>query len=108
VAATVIQTGRGDYTLSILQVEGGADRLSVTLILERADGIERVAFLCSVPSSLVPPEAESDASALLPGIARWLTCEFEQIREAALKSVRSDHRLLEVAFDPSAAGPLGS
>lgn len=107
-AVTVIQTGRGDYTLSILRVERCTDRLSVTLIFERADGIERVAFLCSVAASLVPPEAQRDASVLLPGIAQWLTREFEQIREAALKSVRSDHRLLEVPFDPSAPGPFGT
>jgi len=102
---TVIQTGRGNYWIKLLgEPERSADRITLTLVLERDDGIERVAFRCSIMKNLVPSASAEDPSTLLPGIAQWLTREFEQVREAALKRLRTEHQLLEVSIEPSALG----
>jgi len=103
--STVIQTGRGNYSIKLLgEPERSADRITLTLALERDDGIERVAFRCSIAKTRMPSASAEDPSTLLPGIAQWLTREFEQVREAALKRLRTEHQLLEVSFEPSAPG----
>ena len=43
---------------------------------------------------------------LIAQIAPWLEREFEQTREAALKSIRAEHKLLEISFDPAHPGPF--
>ncbi|MGH7863780.1 MAG: hypothetical protein ACREQB_02245 [Candidatus Binataceae bacterium] len=105
--ATVILTGRGSYSLAILGIpEARADCLTMMLSLQRDDGIERVSFRCLIANSLLGPASSADPSTLLPAIAQWLEREFEQVREAALKSVRSEHQLFDVLFEPSAPGPF--
>ena len=39
-------------------------------------------------------------------ITPWLEREFEQTREAALKSIRTERKLLEISFDAANRGPF--
>jgi hypothetical protein len=104
---TTIKTGRGLYAIVIARpIERGADSVVLTLSLERADGIEKVAFRYRVATAL-PGAVDSDSpDRLLERIAPWLEREFEQTREAALKSIRTEHRLLEISFDAAHPGPF--
>lgn len=106
-AATVVTTARGAYLLKIAEApDRRGDSLAVTFTLERADGIERVALRCVIADALLP-DASRDAIAFASRrIAAWLEREFEQVREAALRSVRAEHRLLEFVFDHSNPGPF--
>jgi len=103
-----IKTGRGLYALTLANpIEHSADALVLTLNLERAAGIERVAFRCRIATALLPPASGAAAEqAILESLARWLAREFEQTREAALKSIRAERRLLEIAFDENQRGPF--
>ncbi len=76
----------------------------LTLSLERADGIEKVALKCCIATSLLGT-ADSPEK-LIERIAPWLEREFEQTREAALKSIRAEHKLLEISFDAAHPGPF--
>ena len=90
-----VQTPRGAYVLSAIgepvRVDTGA---LITLSLERADGIERIAFRCVVPD---PALAQEDA--IEKRLAPWIERQFEPLREAALKSIRSEGKLLQISFD---------
>jgi hypothetical protein len=102
---TTIKTSRGIYTIiNAIPVERDADAIVLTLNLERADGIEKVALRCRIATSLAgaadPPEK------LILRLATWLEREFEQTREAALKSIRTERKLLEIAFDAPHPGPF--
>jgi len=46
--------------------------------------------------------------ALLSQLAPWFEREFEQTREAALKSLRSERRPLVVRFDREHPGPFAA
>jgi hypothetical protein len=76
----------------------------LTLALERADGIERMVFRCAIAKSLA--ESDMTPEALAGRIAPWVEREFEQTREAALKSIRAERRLLEIIFDREHPGPF--
>jgi hypothetical protein len=105
--AVEITTGRGLYRLvSAAQPEEQPDTIVLTLALERADGIERVAFRCRISRNLLDPGTDANPDTLIAGIGPWITREFEATREAALKSIRSERRLLEVAFDDANRGPF--
>ena len=100
-----MKTGRGIYAIvNARPIERTADAVVLTLSLERADGIEKVAFRCRIAATLIGP-ADSPEK-LIEQIAPWLEHEFEQTREAALKSVRTEHKLLEIAFDETNRGPF--
>ena len=43
---------------------------------------------------------------LITRLAPWLEREFEMTRENALKTIRTEHKLLELAFDTSNRGPF--
>ena len=73
--------------------EAGDPAGIVTLSLERADGIEKVAFRCTIPESML-----HDPDSLLKRLGPWVERQFEQLREAALRSARSEHKLLQIAF----------
>ena len=104
--AVQIRTGRGNYKLSLAgAAEKEAGWVIFTLSLERADGIERVAFRCRVAEALIAPSEAPDARAIPGRIASWVEREFEQTREAALKSIRSERKLYEVVFDGDHRGP---
>ena len=102
--AVQIRTGRGNYTLSLAgAAEKAAGWVIFTLSLERADGIERVVFRCRVAEALLTAGEAPDT--LPERIASWVEREFEQTREAALKSIRSERKLYEVVFDGDHRGP---
>ena len=77
----------------------------VTIQLARADGIEKVALRVKIATAILPsPDDLPDK--LIEQIAPWLEREFEQTREAALKTMRTERRLLEIIFDSSHRGPF--
>ena len=103
--AVSIKTGRGDYLLKIgAPDQRDAKVILLTLVLERRDGIERVAFRCRLAAGVVDPA--SDAEVILRRLAPWLEREFEMTRESALKTIRSEHRMFEICFDDSNRGPF--
>lgn len=96
--AARIRTGRGDYRIEIVgEPVRTADSIELTIALESLSGIERVGFRCRVAARLSPDgqAAESIVGVLAP----WIEREFEATREAALRSIRAEKRLLEVVFD---------
>ena len=112
---TTLKTGRGIYAIaSTAPIERASGSVVLTLGLERADGIEKVALRCRIATELIrtaesnsPENADSDSSEyLIERIAPWLEREFEQTREAALKSIRAERHLLEISFDPTNPGPF--
>jgi hypothetical protein len=105
--AVEITTGRGLYRLvSAAQSEDQPDAIVLTLALERADGIERVAFRCRISRGLLDPGPGANLDTLIAGIAPWMTREFEATREAALKSIRSERKLYEITIDDANRGPF--
>lgn len=103
--AVSIKTGRGNYWLkAAAPAECEPDGILLTLVLERADGIERVAFRCHIASALLDQNA--DAAALVEQVAPWVEREFEMTRENALKTIRSERKMLELSFDVSNRGPF--
>ena len=91
--ATRLQTSRGAYTLSVAgEPERSGATVVITLSLERADGIERIAFRCVIGAAMIDEPLEDR-------LARWIEPQFEQLREAALKSIRSEGKLLQVGFE---------
>jgi hypothetical protein len=76
----------------------------LTLSLERADGIEKVALRCRIATALL--SSSDSPEKLIERIAPWLEREFEQTREAALKSIRTEHKLHEISFDAAHPGPF--
>ena len=76
----------------------------LTVSLERADGIEKVALRFRIATSVIG--AADSPEKLIDRIAPWLEREFEQTREAALKSIRTERKLLEISFDAAHPGPF--
>jgi hypothetical protein len=100
-----LKTARGIYKIaSVGALERTDDSVVLTLSLERADGIEKVALRCRIATSLIGP-ADSPEK-LIERVAPWLEREFEQTREAALKSIRAERKLLEISFDATHPGPF--
>jgi hypothetical protein len=94
---TTINTARGVYTIiNARQVERDADAVVLTLSLERADGIEKVTLRCRIAAASIDP-ADSPEK-LIERIAPQLEREFEQTREEALKSIRTERKLLEITY----------
>jgi hypothetical protein len=100
-----LKTARGIYVIaSARPLERDADAVVLTLSLERADGIEKVALRCRIAIALI--SADDSPDKLIERIAPWLEREFEQTREAALKSIRSERKLLEISFDAERSVPF--
>ena len=76
----------------------------LTVSLDRADGIEKVALRFRIATALIGTNESPEE--LIERIAPWLEREFEQTREAALKSIRTEHKLLEISFDAHHPGPF--
>ena len=76
----------------------------LTLALERADGIERVVFACHIAESLLASNIGADQ--ILGALATWIEHDFEPIREAALKTIRTERKLHEIVFDQEHPGPF--
>ena len=101
---TTINTARGIYSIvNARPPERDASCIVLTLSLERADGIEKVALRCRISNALTLSHSPDQ---LIERLAPWLEREFEQTREAALKSIRTERRLLELTFDASNPGPF--
>jgi hypothetical protein len=104
---TSIKTGRGNYAIAITQPsERDADAVVLTLSLQRTDGIEKVALRCRIATALLAAGDSGSPEKLVECLTPWLEREFEQTREAALKSIRAERRLLEISFDASHPGPF--
>ncbi len=102
---TTLKTGFGIYSIASAEPPArDAGSVVLTLSLERGDGIERVALRCRIATELIG-DADS-AEKLIERIAPWLEREFEQTREAALKSIRTERQLLEISFDQTNPGPF--
>jgi hypothetical protein len=105
--AVEIRTGRGPYRIieaAPAAAEAGA--IILTLALERADGIERVVFRCRIDAGLAGPDRVRNPDDLVAWLQPWIEHQFEMVREAALKSIRSERKLYEIAFDPASRGPF--
>jgi hypothetical protein len=103
--AVSIKTGRGNYWLkTAAPAERDPDGTLLTLVLERADGIERVAFRCRIASELV--NDAGDEEAILARLSAWIEREFEMTRENALKTIRSERKMMDIVFDTSNRGPF--
>lgn len=105
--AQEIKTSRGTYRLEM--AEGPSRRehcLSFVVNAVRSDGIERLAFRCSVAEELAAALRNSDQNAALERLAPWLVSDFDHLREAALRSVRTERRLAEFVFDHNNPGPF--
>jgi len=103
--ALELRTGRGIYRLVTAappKAEKGSQIL--TLALERADGIERVVFGCRIDSSL--PDSGAEAEQILTTLGPWVERDFEQIREAALKTIRTERKLHEIELNRDRPGPF--
>jgi hypothetical protein len=100
-----LNTSRGIYTIANARPpERTADAVVLTISLDRADGIEKVALRCRIANAL--PGFSDSPGELIERITPWLEREFEQTREAALKSIRTERKLLEISFDGSNPGPF--
>lgn len=103
-----INTARGLYRLSLAAPPAiAADEITLTLSFERPDGLERVSFLCTIARAIVEAPGDLEADAILSRLTLWFEREFEQTREAALKSLRSERRPLTVRFNREHPGPFG-
>lgn len=104
-----LNTPRGVYRLALAAPASvRAEEISLTLSLERADGMERVGFICEIARAVSGAADANDPAALLALLAPWLEREFERTREAALKSLRSDRKPLVVRFDREFPGPFSN
>lgn len=90
---------------SAAPLERSADFVVLTLSVTRADGIEKVAFRCRIATVMLQSGGDSPDK-LIERLGPWLEREFEQTREAALKTMRTEHRLLEISFDSAHPGPF--
>jgi hypothetical protein len=94
-----LNTGRGVYRLEVAATcDTVGNDLILPLALARADGIERVAFRCRVEGALADDLCLASIDSLIEQLAPSIEREFETIREAALKSIRSERKLLEITL----------
>jgi hypothetical protein len=105
--SATIKTARGVYAIKIAVPIDHADDFSVvTLGLERADGIEKIALKIRIADSLLMSAQIDTPEKIVARLAPWLEREFEQTREGALKAIRTEQRLLEISFDAAHPGPF--
>ena len=98
-----LKTARGPYLLRLAkEPEVSPDATLLTLSLERRDGIETIALQCRIDTALT----SSNVDEILPKLAHWIERDFEMTREYALKSIRSERKLLQLTFDTSNRGPF--
>ena len=68
-----------------------------------ANGLERVAIRCILASTRAKPGEEHAA---IERIAVWIAADFERVREAALKSVRAERKILLIPIGADWRGQL--
>ena len=94
-----INTARGVYTVRIAaEPESMGEAVGLTIVLERVDGVERVALRCIVPAARMPADYLDHPENIQAQLEQWVIAGFEQIREAALKSIRSAGQMWEARF----------
>ncbi|HTW87817.1 MAG TPA: hypothetical protein VMD75_07410 [Candidatus Binataceae bacterium] len=94
-----INTARGAYFLRVgSELEETKETVAFTVVLERADGIEQLALRCLIPSAQLSDDERGHPEKIEARLEAWIQSGFEQIREAALKSIRSERRLWEARF----------
>lgn len=103
---SLLNTARGTYRLSLVEAATDADTWRLTLAAENVAGLEKVAFRCHIAVALVQKAAINNPAAACVRLVGWLEGQFEQVREAALKSIRSEHRLAAIEFDEARPGPF--
>ena len=100
-----VTTGRGVYRLGAVgPLEYTESDILLTFAMERTDGIERILTKCRITRALIAEPY--DANAIIDQLKEWIGRGFEAIREASLKSIRSQRRLYELVFDRSNPGPF--
>ncbi len=102
----LLNTGRGSYRLSLVEASANADPWMLTVAAEHAAGLEKFAFRCNIAAALLHNAAITEPAAACARLAVWLEGRFEEVRETALKSIRSERRLAEIAFDETHPGPF--
>ncbi len=103
---TTLKTGRGIYAVEdAAPIERSADSIVLTLKLMRADGIENVALRVKIATTVLRGDDVSPEK-MIELLGPWLEREFEQTREAALKTIRTERKLLEISFDATNPGPF--
>jgi hypothetical protein len=104
-----IKTGRGVYAIKLaVPLDRSNHSTVLTIGLERADGIEKIALKFRIADSLLKSEQLQAPEKIVERLGPWIEREFEQTREAAIKSIRTERRLLEVCFDAAHPGPFVS
>ena len=93
----LLATPRGSYRLHLVETVAAGAGCLVTISLEHRGGLEKFAFRCRLERALVDASAAQLRSLLGP----WLEKNFEQVREAALKSIRTERRLAELEPNPA-------
>jgi hypothetical protein len=98
---TSIQTPRGAYLLTVVgEPERSDSSVAVTLSVERADGFERFGLRCAARA----PRDSHPAGAIVERLSRLIERNFEQVREAALKSIRTEGKLLQIDLESGIDG----
>jgi ADP-ribosylglycohydrolase len=102
--ASELRTPYGIYRLTLAAPpESVSDGAMLTLSVERTD---RIAFRCRIAPALLEAGALDDPEAILERLSSWVEREFGQTREAALKAIRTEGKLLEIVFDEERRGPF--
>jgi hypothetical protein len=102
-----LQTPRGTYRLNLVEeAQVGVGPWTMTLSAEHAGGLEKFAFQCRIAAELVQRSGITDCDGARARLAPWLERQFEAVREAALKSIRSERRLIQIEFDQANPGPF--
>ncbi len=103
----LFNTARGTYRLTVAEQSTSADGSWIlSLAAEHQGGLEKFAFRCRIANALLKRVPPRDSTALCVRLASWLEGHFEQVREAALKSIWSERRLAEFEFDETRPGPF--
>jgi len=101
-----LNTSRGQYSFV---AQSGLERIgndiTLTLSLSQQAGLERVSFRCFIGAELLSP-AQTELDYILSRLQPWIERNFEQLRESALKSIRSERRLFDQHFSHSERGPF--
>ncbi len=100
-------TARGRYRLALAAPpQRSDDEVALTLAYERADGLERVGFLCEIAIEMMEADDWRNPDVILARLRPWFEREFEPTREAALKAIRSERRPFVVRFEREHPGPF--
>lgn len=93
----LLATPRGSYRLTLVERVAAGTECLVTISLEQSAGVEKFAFRCRLEQVL----GDASAAQLRALLRPWLEKNFEQVREAALKSIRTERRLAELEPNPA-------